>query len=473
MTSLSSRSTSAIPTSGANALVHALRSALRGAVIDPDHPAYDQARRVWNGLIDRHPAVIARCVDAADVVAAVRIAADFRPVVSVRGGGHQIAGSAVCDGGLVIDLTAMKRIDVDVSARTVRAQGGVTWGELDHATQRHALAVPGGEVSTTGIGGFTLGGGMGLLMRAHGLACDNMRAAEIVTADGVIRTASPDENPDLYWALRGGGRGLGVVTSFELALHPVGPDVAVAQVFYPYDQAERILRDWPALAASVPETVSPELLLWSIPPDPSIPPELHGTPTVVAVGVYAGRAEEGGAVLEPLSRLGTPLLELSGTMPYVGIQSSVDELFPAGGRYYMKSHFMDDLGADVIAVLLSADALRPTRESLFAIRTLGGAIARVGKDESAFPHRSATFNVSIDAGWSDPALDKTAIGWARQAWSALAPYATGGVYVNFSGLGEEADALRDAVYGSSADRLGAVRAAYDPGGLFAAAALQP
>jgi FAD/FMN-containing dehydrogenase len=454
-------------------LVADLRAALRGQVIDRAHPAYDQARQVWNGVNDRRPAVIARCAGTADVVEAVRVAREHRPPVSIRGGGHQIAGSAVCDDGLVIDLSGMKGVYVDPTARTVRAQGGVTWGELDRETQLFGLATPGGEVSTTGIAGFTLGGGMGLIMRRHGLACDNLRSVEIVTADGMVRTASRAEHQDLFWAARGGGRGLGVVTSFEFDLHPLGPEVAQVQYLYPYEDAERILRAWPEVALSMPETVTPQLILWAVPPDPSIPAELHGRKVVVALGMYSGPAAEGEAVLAPLGRLGTPLLDLSGPVPYVEVQSSVDELFPHGGRYYMKSHGMDTLSEEAIATMLEWDASRPTPETLIAIRTIGGAVARVGPDESAFPHRSDLLNVSIDAGWDDPAMDDTAGSWARGLWDALKPHASGGVYINFSGLGDEADGLRSAVFGSSEARLAEVRAAYDPDGLFEAAARRP
>jgi FAD/FMN-containing dehydrogenase len=251
-----------------DAIGGALRAALRGEVIDRSHADYDEARRVWNGLIDRHPAVIARCASTADVVEAVRVARRNRPVVSVRGGGHQVAGSAVCDDGLVIDLSTMKGVHVDPVARTARAQAGATWADVDRATQLFGLATPGGEVSETGIAGFTLGGGMGVLQRAYGLACDNLRSVEIVTADGAVRTASRDEHPDLFWALRGGGRGLGVVTSFEFTLHPVGPKVAKTLVFYPYEEAGRVLRGWRDLVPQLPDTVSPEFVLWSIPPDP-------------------------------------------------------------------------------------------------------------------------------------------------------------------------------------------------------------
>jgi FAD/FMN-containing dehydrogenase len=470
---MSSHTRSAPAAAHVETLIGDLRATLRGTVIDPAHPAYDEARQVWNGLIDRRPAVIARCADVDDVVAAVRLAREHRPVVSIRGGGHQIAGSAVCDDGLVIDLSAMRGVRVNPEARTARVQAGATWGDVDRATQAYGLATPGGEVSTTGVAGFTLGGGMGFIMRAHGLACDNLRSVEIVTADARVRTASPSENPDLFWALRGGGRGVGVVTAFEFQLHPLGPDVAVVQAFYPYYDAEAILRAWPELVLAMPESVSPELILWSIPPDPSIPAEMHGTKVVIAAGLYAGPAREGAAVLEPLRRLATPLFEASGTMPYQEIQASVDALFPAGGRYYMKSHFMDRLDERAIATILEWDARRPTPESLIVLRTLGGAIDRVSARESAYPHRDGRFNLSIDAGWTDPTMDDAAIGWARGAWDAMRPFATGGVYVNFSGLGEEADALRGAVFGSSQARLDAVREAYDPDGLFAAAARRP
>lgn len=454
-------------------LVTALRSALRGAVIDRSHPEYDRARAVWNGIIDRSPAAIAQCIDTADVIGAVRVARRLRPVVSIRGGGHQVAGSAVCDDGLVIDLSPMKHVHVDPARRIVRAQGGVLWGELDRETQHYGLATNGGEVSTTGIAGFTLGGGMGLMMRAHGLACDNLRAVEIVTADGTVRTASRDENPDLFWAVRGGGRGIGVVTSFEFDLHPIGPDVAFAQVLYRYDEADRVMRAWADVALAAPESVTPQLLVWTIPPDPAFPVELHDQRVLIALGVHAGPAEAAGGVLAPLRELGTPAFDMSGTAPYVEVQSSFDEVFPAGGRYYMKSHFMDVLSDDAIATFLEWDAKASNPHALIAIRTLGGAIARVGPDESAYAHRSANFNFSIDPGWTDPAMDTTAIGWARGTWDALRPFATGGVYINFSGFGDDAEDLRGATFGTSSQRLAALRDRYDPDGLFAAAALVP
>jgi FAD/FMN-containing dehydrogenase len=452
------------------ALLEDLRTSLRGAVVDPQHPSYDAARQVWNGLIDRRPGAIARCAGVADVVAAVTLARERRPVVSIRGGGHQVAGSALCDDGLVIDLSAMRGVWVEPKTRTAWVQAGATWGDVDRETQLHGLMTPGGEVSSTGVAGFTLGGGMGVTMRQHGLACDNLRSIQVVTADGRVLTASRDEHPDLFWAARGGGRGIGVVTGFEFGLHPLGPEVAALMTFYPYDQAREVARAWRDAARSAPDTYTPQLVLWSVPPDPAIPAELHGQKVVIAAGMYAGPADEAAATLAPFQELGTPLLDASDTVPYVAAQSSLDDLLPAGGRYYMKSHFLDDLEDDLIDTLLAADADRPTPETLTAIRTLGGAIDRVDGDESAYAHRGARFNLSIDACWTDPALDDAAVGWSRQAWDRLVPFSTGGVYVNFSGLDDDTDDLHDAAFGTSQRRLEEVRRRYDPDGLFEAAA---
>jgi FAD/FMN-containing dehydrogenase len=461
----------ASPPEVGKAITAALRERMRGVVLDRDHPGYERARRVWNGLIDRHPAVIARCEGTADVVEAVEVARRHRPVVSVRGGGHQVAGSAVCDDGLVIDLSAMRGVHVDPVARTARVQAGARWADVDRATQLFGLVAPGGEVSETGVAGFTLGGGMGLVMRAHGLACDNLRSVEVVTADGVVRTASRTEHPDLFWAVRGGGRGIGVVTSFEFDLHPLGPQVATAQVFYPYEQAGQVLRSWRDLTATVPETVAPEFVLWSVPPDPAVPAELHGRKVVVVMGVHAGDPAEAAADLAPLARLGTPLLDAGATLPYVAVQSALDAVFPDGGRYFFKSHFLAGLADDAIDTMLACDADRPNPESLMVIRTLGGAVDRVGPEESAYPHRGARYNLSIDAGWFDPALDAAALRWARAAWDAMRPFATGGVYLNFAGL--DAETGRGALYGRGTDRLDDIRRAYDPDGVFADAAARP
>jgi FAD/FMN-containing dehydrogenase len=453
--------------------VDALQTAVIGDVIGPDHPAYDEARMVWNGVIDRRPALIVRCSGVADVVAAVRFARTHPMEVSIRGGGHQIAGSAVCDDGLVIDVSPMNGVYVDPVARTARVQAGARWADVDRATQLFGLATTGGEVSQTGVAGLTLGGGLGLLERAFGLACDNIQAIEIVTADGVVRTASRQENPDLFWAARGAGRGLGVVTSFEFGLHQLGPEVAVAQVAYGYDDAEAAMRRWRDEALASPESVSPEAVLWNIPPDPEIPSELHGTKVFLAAGVYAGDPADAEPVLAPFGQLAPQLVDLSATMLYTEIQASMDEMVPDGGRYYFKSHFMDELTDDAIATLVDCDRRRPNGESLIAIRTLGGAIDRVTSDESAFPHRGARFNLSIDCIWSEPGDDDLFIGWAREVWEAMRPFANGGVYINFAGFENESDVGRDAVFGLDTRRLERVRAEYDPSGLFSGAAERP
>jgi FAD/FMN-containing dehydrogenase len=452
-------------------ILGALHAGLRGEVIDRAHPGYDKARRVWNGLIDRHPAVIARCAGAADVVEAVRVARAHRPAVSIRGGGHQVAGSAVRENGLVIDLSAMRAVHVDPNTRSVRAQAGATWADVDRATQLFGLATPGGEVSETGIAGLTLGGGLGVLMRAHGLSCDNLRSIEIVTADGTVRTASRDEHPDLFWASRGGGRGLGVVTSFEFDLHPLGPQVAKTQILYPYHDARAVLRAWRDLTLRSPSTVTPQIALWSIPARPEIPEQMRGTKVVFVAGLYAGDPSDATPVLAPMAQLGAPLLDMTATTNYVDAQSMLDAAFPAGGRYFFKSHYLTELTDPAIDALLACDANRPNPESLIVIRTLGGAISQLDDDETAYPHRAARYNLSIDASWFDPALDTAAISWARATWDTTAPFATGGVYLNFAGLDTDSDT--NAVYGPNADRLEHIRHTYDPDGLFHDAATGP
>jgi FAD/FMN-containing dehydrogenase len=450
-------------------VIKTLRDALSGEVIVPGDPGYDEARKVWNGVIDRHPAVIARCADVADVVEAVAVARQHHIEVAVRGGGHQVAGSGVCDDGLVIDLSPMAEVTVDPEARVARVGAGARWRDVDQATQRHGLATTGGEISDTGVAGLTLGGGMGHLQRAYGLACDGLRSVEIVTADGVVRTASADEHTDLFWAARGAGRGLGVVTAFEFDLQPLGPEVALAQVMYPFEEAASVVRAWRDAAADAPETISPELLLWSLPADPELPAELHGAPVVIALAVFAGDPADAGPVLAPFTRLGSPLLDLSATAPYTEIQSADDPLLPAGDRYYFKSHFAGELTDAALDRIVASGAARPSPDHLVAVRTLGGAIDRVGPDESAYPHRGASFNVSWDAHWHRPEDDTAMVGWARSSFTDFGPHATGGVYINFAGFDDETDVSAEDILGP-AGRLQEVRRAYDPDGVFSAAA---
>ncbi|OXM48499.1 FAD-binding oxidoreductase [Amycolatopsis alba] len=440
-----------------------------GTIIDRHHPGYDRARGVWNGLIDRRPAVIARCSSVADVVEAVRFAGEHRPPVSIRAGGHQVAGSAVCDDGLVIDLSAMTGVDVDPARRTARVRAGTTVGSLDTETQVFGLAVPGGDVTGTGVAGLALGGGIGLLARAHGLTCDHLRSIEIVTADGLVRTAGPGEHTDLLWAARGCGRGLGVVTSLEFDLVDLGPSVSIVEVYYPAEQGESVLRAWRDAVSAVPDTVSPMAILRGMPPYPQVPAELHDTPIVGVGAVFAGPPERAEAALAPLRRLGTPLLDVSGTVGYEQSPSP-----PAGAtRSFMKSHFLDELTDDAIRTLLDQQARSTAAGAELVIRTMGGAIRAVPPERSAFPHRGAGFNVNVNAIWRDAGLDDAILDWSRSAWAALGPHANGGVYLNFSGLDEDAEAVHDAVYGPSAARLNAIRAAFDPDGLFSWAARRP
>jgi len=450
-------------------LCQALGPAFAGTLIDPDHPEYDGARRVWNGLVDRRPALVARCSGTADVVQAVRVAAERRPAVSIRAGGHQVAGSAVCDGGLVIDLSAMRGVHVDPASRTARVQAGVPMGQLDRETQVFGLVTPGGDVQGTGVAGLTLGGGIGLLARAHGLSCDHLRAVEIVTADGQVRTADPHEHPDLLWAARGCGRGLGVVTSLELDLGVLGPMVAIVEVYYPGDRAEPVLRAWRDATEALPDTVTPMAVLRGLPRFRQVSSDLHDRPVVGVGAVYAGPPAEAEAVLAPLRRLDDPVIDASGVVRYEQVPSPPAVVT----RAFMKSHFLSELTDDAIRTLLDQEARRIRSGTEVVIRTLGGAVARVPEERSAYPHRAARFNVNVNAMWRDPGLDDAILDWCRSTWTAMRPHADGGVYLNFSGLADEAEAMLDAAYGASAARVDSIRRRYDPDGVFGLAARQP
>jgi FAD/FMN-containing dehydrogenase len=446
-----------------------LRAAMQGEVIAPEDEGYAGARLVWNGLIDRFPALIARPTGVADVVAAVGFARKYDLEVAVRGGGHNVAGTAVCDDGLVIDLARMKSIRVDPAARTVRAEAGVTWAELDRETQVFGLATPGGEVSVTGIAGLTLGGGIGALRRKYGLSCDNLISVDLVTADGRFLTASETEHADLFWGLRGGGFGLGVVTSFEFRLHPIGPAVYSAQLWHFIEGAAgagELLRDWRDFVAQVPDEVTSIALLWSIPPIPNFPAQLHGKPVVILSSFYVGPPEDGERALQPLRALGTPFADLSGPSTFLAKQRGFDPFFPEGLRYYWKSVALDTLSDEAIDATLARVATRPSPATLVALRHLGGAMARVPEGATAYGNRSANFNLSFDATWADRRDDEANIAWAREAWGALLPHADGGIYLNFAGLGEEGQALPRAALRANYERLADLRRRYDPGNLF-------
>lgn len=441
---------------------------LQGSVILPGDPDYDQFRKVWNGMIDRYPAIIVRCETVGDVVASVNFAREHELLVSVRGGGHNVAGHATNDGGIVIDLSPMKAIEVDPERRIAHAQPGVTWGELDRATQVYGLAAPGGEVSETGIAGLTLGGGMGYLRRKHGLSADNLVAVEMVTADGQLVTADDKHNTELMWGLRGGGGNFGIVTKFSYRLHEVGPQIAGATVMYPLDNARELLHAWRAFTQSAPDKVSSAFMIWGIPPVPDFfPEELHSQNVVILDAPYAGDPQAGTAVVQPLRELAEPLLDLSGTQSYVEMQSSFDALAPAHvQRSYWKSLNARELTDELIDRIIAHGRTRPSPQILFVIRHLGGVMGRVPAEATAFGDRGAQYNISIDSTWIDSADDERNIAWTRMVWDDLRPYSDGGVYLNFPGFQEEGLALMRAQFGKNYTRLAALKRRYDPTNLF-------
>jgi FAD/FMN-containing dehydrogenase len=439
---------------------------VRGTVLQPGDAGYDEARAIWNGLIDRRPALIVQCTGAADVVDCVNFAREQGLVLSIKAGGHNVAGNAVNDGGLVIDLSQMNGVHVDPTTRTVRAQGGATWGDCDRETQLFGLAVPGGVVSTTGIAGLTLHGGVGHLRRKHGLSIDSLVSVDIVTADGQLRRASATENEDLFWAVRGAGSNFGVVTSFEFRAHPIGPLVMVGAIFYPFEDAASILPRWRDYLSTAPEELSAIALCWSVPPHEPFPPEFHGRPVVVVAGAYAGPVEDGEPVVKPLRELGEPLVDLSGPWPWLGLQSGFDALFPKGGFYYWKSRALAELTDAAIADIVDFAGRRPSPLADVVIWHHGGAMSRVGETDTAYGGRAAQFLVTGEASWADPALNDEGIAWGRGFWEAMGRHSTGGLYLNFAGLGEEKEALVRAGHGSNYDRLVELKTKYDPDNLF-------
>lgn len=441
---------------------------LHGALLAPGDDEYDAARRVWNGMIDRRPALIARCTGAEDVMACVDFAREQNLPVSVRGGGHNVAGTAICDNGLVIDTSPMKGIYVDPEARTATVQAGATWGELDRETQAFGLATPGGEVSQTGIAGLTLGGGYGWLRRKYGLSCDNLLAVDIVTPDGRFRHASDAKHTDLFWALRGGGGELGVVTAFTFRLHPVGPEVMAATLLHPLDENTPVLlRQWRDLVATLPNEATVAASFWTIPAIPEMPAELHHQPVVILEGVYSDSVESGDVIFQPLRALGDPLVDLSGPTPYLAVQSAYDAFVPDGDLYYWKSLYVKALTDDAIDAIVTVAHERPSPRTLLVLRQLGGAMSRIAPDATAFGDRSAPFHFSLDATWTNPAQSESIIAWTRARWDELQPFATDGFYVNFPGFWEEGAALQRAAFGANYERLQAIRQQYDPQGLFA------
>jgi FAD/FMN-containing dehydrogenase len=446
--------------------VQAFTQRVRGPVLGPGDAGYDEARAIWNGLIDRRPALIVHCTGAADVVDAVNFARDHGLLVSIKGGGHNVAGNAVNDGGLVIDLSAMRGVHVDPATRTVRVQGGAILGDLDRETQLFGLAVPAGVVSTTGVAGLTLHGGAGHLRRKYGLSIDSLISVDIVTADGELRRASATENEDLFWAVRGAGSNFGVVTSFEFQAYPVGPTVMVGAVFYPLDDVRTLMAAWRDYMSSAPEELSSLALCWSVPAHEPFPPEHHGKDVFVVAAVHCGPLDEGEPVVQPLRELGEPLIDLSGPWPWLGLQSGFDALFPKGGFYYWKSRALAELSEAAIDEIADYAARRPNPTTDIVVWHNGGAISRVAEGDTAYGGRDAAFLVTGEASWFDPSETEASIAWGREFWDAIGRHSTGGMYLNFAGLGEEKEALVRAGYGGNYDRLAELKRTYDPGNLF-------
>jgi FAD/FMN-containing dehydrogenase len=444
--------------------IQELRETILGEVVTPSDARFEEARAVWNGMIDKRPALIVRCSGVADVLAAVQFARSQDLELAVRGGGHSLPGFSTTDGGIVVDLSPMKGIRVDPDGMRVIAQAGVTWRELDHETQAFGLAVTGGLISSTGIAGFALGGGIGWLMRKHGLTCDNLVAADVVTADGRLVRASETENSELFWGLRGGGGNFGIVTSFQFRLHRVGPTILAGPIFFPGDQAAQILRGFRSYAAAAPEEMTALVNLTTAPPLPFLPADVHGKKVVAVIGVHAGPADAGRDHAAVLRGLGTPIADLLGPMPYTTMQSLLDPLYEPGARNHFKAGYLNALSDDVIENLVRfhGPANSPTCE--IHVQHLGGAVARVPDDATAFGQRGAPFLLNVIARWTDPSEDAARVAWARDVYAAFEPMSTGGTYVNFMSEGD--DRLVAAYGADKYERLTRLKETWDPTNTF-------
>ena len=447
--------------------IAALRSQMRGELVEPSHPNYDATRVIWNGIIDRKPALIARCLNAGDVALAVCFARDNGLVIAIRAGGHNVAGYAVCDGGLMIDLSLMNGVRVSADLRSADVGGGAIWGDVDAATTAFDRATPGGLISDTGVAGLTLSGGIGWLRGSHGLSCDNLIAADVVTADGKLVRASENENADLFWALRGGGGNFGVVVNFQFRLHTIEPELMFCAPAYPEERADEIIPLWREFMKSAPDKLSGLVEFSTIQSDPSIPEHAWGRRVIALAHVYDGLADEGEKLVQPLRNFGEPLVDFSGRMSYRAIQSAYDALFPKGKyRCYWKATYIKSLDENVVHDITSLMTLRPSELTISSIWKFGGAVQKIAADATAFGDRSMPFMVSFDGVWADAANDKANIDWARSSWNAMQKHSTGRMYLNFPGHGEGANLVRDAFGAEPYARLQKVKRKYDPTNLF-------
>jgi FAD/FMN-containing dehydrogenase len=444
-------------------IVEALRERVRGAVIAETDDGYDEARAVYNAMIDRRPLAVIRAVDAGDVIATVNAARENGLDLAVRGGGHGVPGFGTCDAGLAIDLSAMRGVRVDPAARTARASGGTTWGDFNHATGAFGLATTGGIISTTGVAGLTLGGGIGYLARGHGLSCDNLISADVVTADGRFVTASEAENADLFWALRGGGGNFGVVTALEFRLHPVDT-IYGGPMFFELDDAEAVLKAYPSFIQDAPEALG-GFPAWQIaPPLPFIPEERHGEPFLAFVACWTGPVDEGETILKPLRDVAPVVAEHVGPMPYAALNGAFDALVPPGLRHYWKANFVTELTDEAIAAHLTWGPNVPVVNSTVHIYPIDGACHRVASDATAFAYRDANFATVIAGMWPDAADDQANIAWVRGYFDATAPLSEEGGYINFMSADDQARIRAN--YRGNYDRLAEVKRAWDPDNVF-------
>src|SRR3954452_19183202 len=447
------------------ATVGELQASVRGEVIRPTDDGYDEARALWNGSHDKRPALIVRCSGAADVAQAVDFARSQSLPIAVRGGGHSIAGFSGVDDGVVIDLSEMRAVSVDPVHRRAQVQGGATWADVDHETQAYGLAVTGGLVSSTGVGGFTLGGGVGWLLRRYGLASDHLVSADVVTADGCFVHASADEHPDLFWALRGGGGNFGIVTDFEFDLHQVGPTVLAGLLFFPAESARQVITRWRELPRSMPDELPSLVNLTTAPPVPFLPEPVHGKPIVVVAAMYSGPLETAEAAVAPLRTLAEPIVDMVGPVPYAAMQQALDPLWGAGAQNYFTSELLEQLPDAAVDTLLTQWMSKPSPESELHIQHAGGAVGRVDPAATAYSHRSAAYVVNIIAKATETPDFTVHTDWARTTRSAVSRYGTDATYVNFTGEASS-EQVRAAYPPATFARLVDVKRRYDPTNMF-------
>jgi len=438
-------------------------SQLTGNLMRATDPGYDEARTIWNAMIDRRPALIVKCLGTADVVSCVKFAREHDLLTSVRGGGHNIAGMSLANDAMLIDLSPMKWVRVNPETQTAFVAPGATLRHVDHETQLYGLATPMGINSTTGIAGLTLGGGFGWLSRSCGLTVDNLISAEVVTADGKIIQVNEKENADLFWAIRGGSGNFGIVTSFQFKLHPVGPQVLAGLIVHPFKDAKKVFEHYRNYVSSAPDKATTWVVLRKAPPLPFLPQEIHGKEVFVIAAMYAGDMQEGEKVLEPLRRFGNPIADVIGPVPFVAWQQAFDPLLTPGARNYWKSHNFTELSDELLDTLIESAGNLPSPMSEIFVAQLGGAINRVASDATSYPHRNVRFVMNVHTRWENSSMDATSIDWARKFFDKTAPYSTGSVYVNFISEGEE---RVDAAFGANFEQLAKIKRKYDPDNFF-------